>query len=385
MKQDATTEIKFLLHILRAWMHNPATEIVWDKAVGVHELATVVRSNRLEPLLAAVHLSFPQSGEGKAFQEECCTAAQRQTLATWNMLQQFQTLQAAFHADHIAVLAMRGPFSGASLYGDPALRHCLDMDLLVSPSHRIQALECAEKNGWVLQRPYAHKGFYLRHHLHWPLQHKRTEILCDLHWAADHPHQTLSVDVDKVIANAESFSYQGIAWHQPSIQHQFLLNAIHLAKHSSSPSSVDALVQEGNLLRWMDLALIVTKHSLPLEDITATSKEWNAEGPLSSVFAGLHSLWNFPLPSTAHPSGILIKSRALETAVSSAAWGGGFHPRRITQVLSTQLKHVRNPRTFFPSAANVFMFAWDGLRLVAARQVYLAKKRVIRSRLEETA
>lgn len=111
-----------------------------------------------------------------------------------------------FEAAGIDALAMKGPVLAAQAYGDVALRHFGDLDLLVRPAQVVDATTVLEAAGW--QREYdlspAQTEVYVRRNTEFPLYNPDRDIWVDLHWGPLNPAMVSAVSTAEAIERASS-------------------------------------------------------------------------------------------------------------------------------------------------------------------------------------
>ena len=204
-----------------------------------------IRGQRMEPLLYGLELEGP--GMDAPFLEECRAAYFNMIGRARKYLGEADRLTALLAAGGIPVTAWRGVIHGRELYGDPALRYCTDIDLIVPLSRRWDALRMLEQSGYRLRNRLLPRWYLARHHLHWPLISPDSAIPIDLHWAIDHPYRNretpelnFTLPEDRILAcalHAEKESRLRYARSMAELEHAFLEN--------------------GPVLPWLDLALII--------------------------------------------------------------------------------------------------------------------------------
>lgn len=256
MKRLDPKAAEYLEGALRDWLRGaPAGACKTD-------VAEAVMQNRLEPLMAQVVA-------GDECPREWGESYQRCLLHGLKHLQAGCGVMAVLERAGVPVLATRGPFFGAGLYGDVGLRHFTDIDLMVPVKWRDRALEAVRQEGFDFRHPEIPLWFYRRHHLHWPLVRAADGVLCDLHWAVDHPYKRQRIDYDVIFREASERSCEGFTWKEPCPRHQLLLAVAHLAKEvrefESGVPSAEELVATGRLLCWLDIAFIIRRAGASLD------------------------------------------------------------------------------------------------------------------------
>jgi hypothetical protein len=242
-------------------------------------------------------------------------------------------------------MAWRGPFACAELYADISLRRATDIDLLVPSDHSEAARMVAAENGWRLVTSGFSAGYFRRHHLHWPLAHRDTGLLCDLHWRLDHPFSRHQVDYQGLFARSREYAFESFTWRHPSPPDLFLVHCIHLAKETRQrlalplqPGGDEMLHRHGDLRHWRDLAAIVQKYRAQLDwdAILQTARAWRITPVVHCVLAGLSTLFQVEdLPETAcrlaPPSRRRISAQTIPGLRRLAA-RGVFRPDQIGDV-----------------------------------------------------
>jgi len=91
---------------------------------------------------------------------------------------------AALEDSGVCALPYKGPALGRQLYGDPRLRHFVDLDLVVAPRDARRALDCLEGIGWQTKQPIAALGSaaYMAAEQELALHSARGQVAIDLHW-----------------------------------------------------------------------------------------------------------------------------------------------------------------------------------------------------------
>jgi len=136
-----------------------------------------------------------------------------------------RTLRAA----GIPSLTFKGPALGALLHGDPALRPCDDIDLLVRPADFPRAVRAAASLGFEPGVPLARNGDAPRGLTQVPLV-RADGVVLDLHARLAPDYDTFSLDREDLFGEADRVDIGGEAVPVLCADHHFLYLAFHGGK-----------------------------------------------------------------------------------------------------------------------------------------------------------
>jgi hypothetical protein len=368
MKTDVQTA-GAVLSAARSWLESRPAECP-DSSVDPSSFGSAVRRNRLAPLMH-LHLGGLTAGREwervldsfrQAYQKQLIHAARQRAAAT--------ELIGRLEDAGIPCIGLRGVFAAESLYGDIAARHFTDIDLLVPPERRRDALTVARATGYALWNPLLPERFYERHHLHWPLMRGKPEVVCDLHWALDHPYRLLRINYSAIFDNAPRTGAGGHDGRRPKPDHLLLVYCIHLLKHCREAVAVvtaeDAaatVVRNGWLLHWLDIAAILRQFARELnwDRILETAAEWRCEESLAAGVLGAVRILGTDIPAAALAQVTALTAAAAESPLrlSTPHWMrkiaelGGFR----SVCLGDAWRFIIPERSYFgpTSAAPLFL------------------------------
>jgi len=212
-------------------------------------------------------------------------------------IQVAKTLLAAMELAGIPCLGLRGPFAGAGLYGDPALRVFSDIDILVPAEKRKDALVAANKAGFRLAETL-HAGFFERHHLHWRLEHE-SGMPVELHWAVEHPLSLRKIAHGSLFRSAVRRSSPEFTWLEPMPEHLLILMCLHTVKHCRGAQEFAAQLEfekraltVGCLHYWVDIVMLLRRYGSKLNwsMIVDEAGKWNAMDAIRAGVGGAAQL-----------------------------------------------------------------------------------------------
>lgn len=245
----------------------------------------------------------------------------RQALFQQRLLSEGAGLAARLEAAGIPCLCLRGPFAAATLYPDPADRPFRDLDLLIPREHARKALHVFRAAGFRLDQPRMPASYFLRNHLHWMTVRDRDGIVCDLHWAVEHRFRPYRIDLEALFAHSRSVEWRGHIWREPSLEHLFLLSALHARKHlppGFDPQDIHAMLfAPGCLFQWLDLALL-SRQTIDWTLAARLAAGWNVEAVAGLAVRQLRSVFGIQYPEPM----ALLEAKAPAAISRPPAWTG---------------------------------------------------------------
>jgi hypothetical protein len=191
--------------------------------------------------------------------------------------------------DGVEVIVLKGPTLAESLYPDPALRPCSDLDLLVRPADRfrmdavLRALghhRVADEHSWDFDIAYDGATVY----------ETPGGVRIDLHWALlTEPRFVWNADETEIWARSEAISVEGEPSRGLGREDLVLYLAAHLAVHHTL----------AGLRRYWDVALLLERWvgALDWETLRARAARWRVRHALFFVLRGARALFHAPVPA----------------------------------------------------------------------------------------
>lgn len=239
----------------------------------------------------------------------------------------------AFSAAGIPVVPLKGVTLAEALYGDPALRICTDIDILVPRRMVPKAFNNLLTAGYAAD---CGEGFFadllLRHDIEYALVRREKGFLyrLELHWGLLWGRRLDSAAVEDLWAEAQLRTVCGIEAYALSPEWELLFLAVHAARH-----------------RWQQLKWIVDLHEICLrggidwEKLGVKAKRLGWEELLQFSLSASFALFSTPIPTVylraAHPSW-----RPLFPASSSASdsWDESLFAIRLLRCRSDKLRYL---------------------------------------------
>ncbi len=195
----------------------------------------------------------------------------------------FREVAAAFSAEKIPVLVLKGAYLGTFVYRNPALRPMCDVDLLVREEHFEQARQLLERLGFGIYAEPLEGDYRI---LQPALAHTRSGTFpcaVDLHRAL------LSMDYYRLSSSIVwQEAVEGELYGQPVFFLSNELNFIHLGMHT---------LTHIDLMRdWLDLVLFLRRIDLDWNKLASLAGSLGVLRPLYWVFRNLEQEWGVVAP-----------------------------------------------------------------------------------------
>jgi len=294
-----------LREVLCGWIHGDATSGRTLNGGEVTCFVAMVERNRLDALM---WVALPDGAlrQALAGHLEPWRRSYEQSLIR-NMQQQRLALNVCRCLEEAGILCigLRGPFAGDALYGDVALRHFTDIDLLIPVERRDQAWEILTGQGYRFNHPFLTRSACTRHHLEWPFRHLEKGLSLDLHWAVDHPYKPYRIDYAEIFRASTVCRHEGGTWRSPCRSHAMLLACIHAEKEcrllGRRPMAAQLETQgaEGRWRHWLDVALEGVRGGPGLDwnVVLAEAEAWGVKAPVVAGLTTAATLFDVPMPS----------------------------------------------------------------------------------------
>jgi hypothetical protein len=191
-------------------------------------------------------------------------------------------------AEGLGVIVLKGPTLAESLYPDPALRPCADLDLLVRPADRFRMdatlrglghRRVADEHSWEFDVAYDGATVY----------ESPGGVRIDLHWTLlTEPRFAWRAGAAEIWERSEAITVAGEPARGLGREDLLLYLAVHLAVHHSL----------AGLLRHWDVALLLARRGDGLEWATVRSRaaRWRVRCALFFVLRGVRARFGTPVP-----------------------------------------------------------------------------------------
>src|SRR5712691_8974032 len=187
----------------------------------------------------------------------------------------------------IPAMPLKGIALAASLYRNPALRVCADIDILVPATHATDAFHLIVASGYqseFTQRPlldlfarYGKDCLLMRQDntCTYPL-----ELHCALLWGGELERDLLN----EIWAQADRKTFYGVAAFALSEEWEFLYLTLHAARHGLAS------------IKWLlDLDRLCSRGSVDWERVMTTAKLWEWEDAVRSTLTECVSVFDTPV------------------------------------------------------------------------------------------
>ncbi|MGB7201877.1 MAG: nucleotidyltransferase family protein [Pyrinomonadaceae bacterium] len=136
--------------------------------------------------------------------------------------------------NEIPVLSLKGPTLAVQAYGDPALRHYVDLDILVQPRHFDRAIELLLCNGYksdISSGPLKRKLLFFTRKKDLSLFSSDNRVRVELHWKLSGSHFSLPLELDQLWNRMDSLNMGGTDLRVLAFNDLFVYLCLHGARH----------------------------------------------------------------------------------------------------------------------------------------------------------
>lgn len=134
----------------------------------------------------------------------------------------------------IPVLSLKGPTLAIQAYGDPALRHYVDLDILVQPRHFDKAIELLLCNGYksdISSGPLKRKLLFFTRKKDLSLFSSGNRVRVELHWKLSGTHFSMPFELNQLWNRMDSLKMGGTELRVLAFNDLFVYLCLHGARH----------------------------------------------------------------------------------------------------------------------------------------------------------
>jgi len=277
----------WVLDLLRARLHDRETlPTSLDPAQGEEAVAYAVeqrvalllydflkrRPDLSPPACLAELKRLYRTGTIRAVQQECELAA----------------LQKIFNAAELPFMPLKGLLLSRYLYADPALRPCVDIDLLVPSAQMTRAAALLRERGYRFLAHWNPRRDRFRRRVsnHWELFHPERRMVLELHHQLVSRSCSADLETAGLWPRAQAVELNGRNYQFMSPEDLLLYLAVHSAKENWA-----------SLLQVYDIALLLSsRFHLDWAAVLARAEEWHCTRRLAIGCALAAELFQVALP-----------------------------------------------------------------------------------------
>ena len=260
-------------------------DLAWDLVVADAKAQGVL------PLLTRnlSRLGFP--GVPAKVRAELEAAYQRNALRNALLARELSRLLELFGSAGVPVIPLKGVALAESLYGDPGLRVCSDLDVLV-PRHLVR-----EAFGLLLAHGYEREDrypvqlgdvdFLVRNSMEYGFRSSPPAFpyLLELHWDIAWRWRADAAMVDDIWADARPQVFDGVQVLAMSAEWELLYLAVHASRHR----------WQG--VKWLaDINEVCLRGRVDWDIVTNTARRFGLEGALQITLSACETLFGTPVP-----------------------------------------------------------------------------------------
>jgi hypothetical protein len=271
-------------------------------------LLAFAQHNRLLPLLQATLKVHPAVPELVAYSLK--SAFRQSFIETTFQMKLLEELAA--HCTEFEWVLLRGPLIGSQFYPRLSARPFVDLDILVSMQDLERCVAVLRSLGYQSPEGTFGDSYYRATHLHIHLKKQQGQVsgAVEVHWYLDHPFMLYTIDTALILERRQWIEIQGCTIPAPEKHDLFLALAVHMVKHVVhlyhyvADEALDRLVDEGELLRLLDLGLAYSQMHPHLDwlQLKDRAAEWNALTAVQDTLLGIEALW----PGTVAPEHLVL-------------------------------------------------------------------------------
>jgi hypothetical protein len=204
------------------------------------------------------------------------------------LTQELVRLLARLAAAGVSVIPLKGIALAESLYGDPALRFCADLDILVHPKNVAESLRLLQSSGY--EAPFADPSFVrllARYGKDCSLMREDSQsayplqVHCGLIWGGPAERRLL----DEIWSDAAPQPFHAVPAYALSPEWEFLYLAVHADRHGLFP------------FKWLvDLDWLSVRGALDWKKVQEKARRLGWERAVQSCFAACAALLETPVP-----------------------------------------------------------------------------------------
>lgn len=195
-----------------------------------------------------------------------------------------------FRQEGIKVICLKGPVLALQLYGDTALRHIIDIDLLVEHRDIEKVHQLLVRSGYATKHPELFSSTLhwrvfkkLKHHI--PYYHKKELFQLEIHFRLVNNFHVFPNNELNVENNLQSFVYAGVKLNTLAA----IDNILFLFVHGS--------IHKWHRLKWLtDMAQLYHSQSIDWKKLFDRAGETGLERPVLQGMLLLNYLFAVPLP-----------------------------------------------------------------------------------------
>jgi len=253
--------------------------------------ANNAESEGQQPLALSLMLHAPCSGGTGSMekaQEQLRSLSKVNSFRSTLLVEELVRVLKLLSVAGIPVIPLKGPALAQELYGDPGLRVCVDLDILVPRSMVRRAFDLLRADGY---RSEFCAGFFadllLRHDIEYALRRndRGFEFMVELHWGVLWGGKAEESVTDQLWADAYPATVLVALAYAFSAEWQILVLAAHAARH------------QWQGLKWLvDLHELYSASKFDWEKLNKKANQLGWDELLRISFLACHSLFQTPVP-----------------------------------------------------------------------------------------
>ncbi|MEQ8910253.1 MAG: nucleotidyltransferase family protein [Vicingaceae bacterium] len=278
MDGSINTDLKYLSAILSPY----SSKVALDQSVNWEKQIELARQHRISPLLsrqiAANKLQIPPGSQEKLKEQQKATHLKMLTLSRELVLVSQQ-----FELQNIKFINLKGPVQSLQIFGDVAVKHSRDLDLLIEEDKVENCIEVLQSMGYETPSFYLslnpkQKHYFLKTQNQLLFFQSERKVQIEIHWRLFANQKLLHFPFEELWKKSETVSLAGTQLKGLSQLYMCLYLSTHGAKHQWST------------LYWLaELVYLIKNMPFNITEIHLEAKRYGVERPFLQ-FVGLAQL-----------------------------------------------------------------------------------------------
>jgi len=231
-KKDYPNELSLFIEALKTNEHACISQYLKNNEINERSLLQLISRHKIIGYtykLLLPHLS-------KSTKEKLTSRYSAHSHHTLKFTRQLILISQKLEERNFQYIAFKGPVLSQMLYGDPLVKHSVDLDFWVPLKHIEQCHEVLSEAGFIRVNPrftltpkQKEKNYRISHH--YAYVHKDEKVVIELHWNITNPFSLLPLSFKEAYNSSIKVDLNGHKINTLSYEHYLLYLAVHGSVH----------------------------------------------------------------------------------------------------------------------------------------------------------